>query len=71
MIAKNENGEIIGHIMLSEVNLVTEDNKYKALELVSLIVDERIQNQGLGKALVQAIEERAKSQRLHYNHSGM
>ncbi|PNZ68340.1 N-acetyltransferase [Staphylococcus croceilyticus] len=64
VIAKNENGEIIGHIMLSEVNLVTDDNKYKALELVSLIVDERIHNQGLGKALVQAIEERAKSQ--HY-----
>lgn len=64
VIAKNEDAAIIGHIMLSEVTLVAEEDSYKALEVVSLIVDPDVRNQGLGKALVQAIEERAKSQ--HY-----
>lgn len=39
-------------------------NVTKALELASLIVDKPYRNEGLGKALVQAVEERAKSQ--HY-----
>lgn len=64
VIAKNEAGDIIGHIMLSEINLKADDQRYKALELASLIVDKPYRNEGLGKALVQAVEERAKSQ--HY-----
>ena len=50
--------------MLSEINLKADDQRYKALELASLIVDKPYRNEGLGKALVQAVEERAKSQ--HY-----
>ena len=49
--------------MLSEINLKADDQRYKALEL-ALIVDKPYRNEGLGKALVQAVEERAKSQ--HY-----
>lgn len=64
VIAKNEDGDVVGHIMLSEIDLVDNEDRYKALELVSLIVDDTVRNEGLGKALVQAVEERAKSQ--HY-----
>ena len=44
--------------MLSEINLKADDQRYKALELASLIVDKPYRNEGLGKALVQAVEER-------------
>lgn len=39
--------------MLSEINLKADDQRYKALELASLIVDKPYRNEGLGKALVQ------------------
>lgn len=64
VIAKDESGDIIGHVMLSEINLNVGNQRYKALELASLIVEQPYRNEGLGKALVQAVEERAKSQ--HY-----
>ena len=35
VIAKNEAGDIIGHIMLSEINLKADDQRYKAVELAS------------------------------------
>ena len=52
VIAKMKS-DIIGHIMLSEINLKADDQRYKALELASLIVDKPYRNEGLGKALVQ------------------
>lgn len=36
--------------MLSEINLKADDQRYKALELASLIVDKPYRNEGLGKA---------------------
>ena len=42
--------------MLSEINLKADDQRYKALELASLIVDKPYRNEGLGKALVQALK---------------
>ena len=42
--------------MLSEINLKADDQRYKALELASLIVDKPYRNEGLGKALVQVLK---------------
>ncbi|MGW9856956.1 putative N-acetyltransferase YhbS [Staphylococcus hominis] len=64
VIAKKEDGEIIGHIMLNEVDLIDNKDTFKVLQLSSLIVAIPYRNQGIGKALVQAVEERAKSH--HY-----
>lgn len=64
VIVKKEDGEIIGHIMLNEVNLIDNEDTFKVLQLSSLIVATPYRNQGIGKALVQAVEERAKSH--HY-----
>lgn len=51
--------------MLSEINLKADDQRYKSFGTsFLLIVDKPYRNEGLGKALVQAVEERAKSQ--HY-----
>ena len=64
VIAKKEDGDIIGHIMLNEVNLIDNEDTFKVLQLSSLIVATSYRNQGIGKALVQAVEERAKAH--HY-----
>ena len=64
VIAKKEDGDIIGHIMLNEVNLIDNEDTFKVLQLSSLIVATPYRNQGIGKALVQAVEERAKAH--HY-----
>lgn len=62
VIAKNEQNEVIGHIMLVEVSVISEEKTYTALTVASLSVKKELRNQGLGKALVQAVEERAKSE---------
>ena len=36
---KNEAGDIIGHIMLSEINLKADDQRYKALELALIVIN--------------------------------
>lgn len=50
--------------MLNEVNLIDNEDTFKVLQLSSLIVSTPYRNQGIGKALVQAVEERAKAH--HY-----
>ena len=50
--------------MLNEVNLIDNEDTFKVLQLSSLIVATPYRNQGIGKALVQAVEERAKAH--HY-----
>ncbi|ATH63510.1 GNAT family N-acetyltransferase [Staphylococcus pasteuri] len=62
VIAKNEQNKVIGHALLIEVSVTSEEKKYTALTIASLSVKKELRNQGLGKALVQAVEERAKSQ---------
>lgn len=48
--------------MLSKINIVAQDAKYPALELASLSVDPEVRGQGIGKALVNAVEERARAE---------
>lgn len=61
VVAKNENGDVVGHIMLSEVKIVSDDTTYTALALAPLSVLPEYRNKGLGKALIQAVEERVKA----------
>lgn len=62
VVAKNDDGEVIGHIMLSEIAIVSGDNRYTALALAPLSVLADYRGKGIGKALIQAVEERAKAQ---------
>ncbi|QLK85273.1 GNAT family N-acetyltransferase [Staphylococcus sp. 17KM0847] len=62
VIAKTEDGEVIGHAMCSEVTIHSETETYRALALAPLSVAPPYQNKGIGKALVQALEERAYTQ---------
>ena len=41
--------------MLNEVNLIDNEDTFKVLQLSSLIVATPYRNQGIGKALVQAV----------------
>ncbi|MBR7508330.1 GNAT family N-acetyltransferase, partial [Mycobacterium tuberculosis] len=60
VIAKNELNEVIGHVVLAEVKLSSKTKKAIALAIGALSVDKSIRNQGLGHALLKAVEERAK-----------
>lgn len=62
VVAKNDDGDVVGHIMLTEIKIVDCNDKYTALALAPLSVLPDYRNKGLGKALIQAVEERAKSQ---------
>lgn len=62
VIAKDEQVNVVGHIMLSKVEIVDESESFEALELISLTVSKTVRQEGIGKALVSAVEERAKSE---------
>ena len=49
--------------MLNEVNLIDNEDTFKVLQLSSFVATP-YRNQGIGKALVQAVEKRAKAH--HY-----
>ncbi|MCG7337999.1 N-acetyltransferase [Staphylococcus sp. ACRSN] len=61
VVAKNENGDVVGHIMLSEIKIVNDTKSYTALALAPLSVVPEYRKKGLGKALIQAVEERVKA----------
>ncbi|ARJ52000.1 GNAT family N-acetyltransferase [Staphylococcus lutrae] len=62
VVAKTEDGRIIGHAMCSEVRIQNETTTYVALALNSLVVSTSFRHKGIGKALVHALEERALSE---------
>ncbi|MBE5665153.1 N-acetyltransferase [Staphylococcus sp. SS251] len=62
VIAKNENNDVVGHILLIEVEINSEDKTYYGLAIASLSVNPELRGQKLGRGLVQAVEERAKAQ---------
>ncbi|KIX90223.1 acetyltransferase [Staphylococcus microti] len=62
VIAKTADDDIIGHAMCSEVTIQSDDDTYIALALAPLSVAKAYQHKGIGKALVQALEERAYAQ---------
>ncbi|WP_251521133.1 N-acetyltransferase [Staphylococcus sp. HKU1] len=61
VVAKNEDGDVIGHVMLSEITIVNDTKEYIALALAPLSVLPDYRGKGLGKALVNAVEDRVKS----------
>ncbi|UEX89987.1 GNAT family N-acetyltransferase [Staphylococcus ratti] len=60
VIAKNEAGEVIGHALCSPIQIEAENERYEALALAPVSVKKAYQRKGLGKALIQALEERAQ-----------
>lgn len=59
VIAKTSEGQVIGHAMCSEITIKGAELSYQVLALLSLAVATPYQSKGIGKALVQALEERA------------
>lgn len=62
VIAKNENNDVVGHVLLIEVEINSDDKTYYGLAIASLSVHPELRGQKLGRGLVQAVEERAKAQ---------
>ncbi|HLR20044.1 MAG TPA: N-acetyltransferase [Staphylococcus sp.] len=62
VVAKNDDGDVVGHVMLSEAQMVNEEENFTILTLAPLSVLPEYRDKGVGKALVQAVEERAKAQ---------
>lgn len=60
MIARTDANEIVGHILLMQASIRNEDNIQHLLMIRSLSVKEGYREYGIGKALVEAIEGRAK-----------
>ena len=52
VVAKTDDGDVIGHAMLSEIKIINDETRYTALALAPLTVLPEYQNKGIGKALV-------------------
>ncbi|MGA9225507.1 MAG: N-acetyltransferase [Mesobacillus sp.] len=52
LVAESENQEIIGHILISTITIVTENGKISTLGLAPMAVKPGYQNKGIGSALV-------------------
>lgn len=63
VIAKDEHNDVVGHILLIEVQIESSTQTYNTLIIASLSVKPELRGQKLGRGLVQAAEERAKDQR--------
>ncbi|MGM0218687.1 GNAT family N-acetyltransferase [Enterococcus sp. AZ126] len=59
-IIATENEKIIGHGLLSEVNIVNDNQKFKGLVLAPLGVATDYQGKGVGKKILQELENRAE-----------
>ena len=70
VIAKNDTNDVIGHVLLGchwpclirRNLLVSNNHQTTALAVGALSVQPDVREQGLGKALMQAVEERAKAE---------
>ena len=56
-----EDGKIVGHGLLSEVEIVSDSQKFKGLVLAPLDVLTTYQGKGIGAAVLLELEKRAKS----------
>lgn len=62
LVALDETGgAIVGHILLSKIYIVNEDERVISLALAPVSVLPKYQNQGIGKALIEHALEVAKS----------
>lgn len=62
VIVKTTNGEVIGHAICAEITIHNDEMDYNELVLESVAVAKSYRAKGVGKALVQALEERALSE---------
>ncbi|PWG00399.1 GNAT family N-acetyltransferase [Levilactobacillus bambusae] len=60
LVAKDENGQIIGHAMLSEIQIQSNSQSVTALALAPLAVLPEAQGQGVGGRLIAALETAAR-----------
>lgn len=60
LVAETENQEMIGHILISTITLVTEHGKISTLGLSPMAVKPGYQNKGVGSALVSSALEACK-----------
>ncbi|HCN61547.1 MULTISPECIES: GNAT family N-acetyltransferase [Mammaliicoccus] len=59
VVAKTESGKILGHAMMSEVTINSDEQSNTVLALAPVSVLPQYQNKGIGKALIEALEYRA------------
>lgn len=59
VVAKTESGKILGHAMMSEVTVSSDEETHTVLALAPVSVLPEYQNKGIGKALIEALEYRA------------
>ncbi|SCU01810.1 acetyltransferase [Mammaliicoccus lentus] len=59
VVAKTEGGKILGHAMMTEVTVDSEEDSNTVLTLAPVSVLPEVQNKGIGKALIEALEYRA------------
>ena len=52
VIAKNENNDVVGHVLLIEVEMNSDDKTYYGLAIASLSVNPELRGQKLGRGLV-------------------
>ncbi|MEJ7180467.1 N-acetyltransferase, partial [Staphylococcus capitis] len=48
VIAKNESNEVVGHVLLAEITLTSQNDKQTALAIGALSVNSEVRKQGLG-----------------------
>ncbi len=61
LVAENEAGEIIGHVLLSKIIIETQDQSIPSLALAPMAVKPEYQNQKIGSQLVKEALNRSKS----------
>lgn len=60
LVAINQSNDIVGHILLSEIKIVNDDNAVKSLALAPISVTPEYQNKGMGSQLIHAAIKKAK-----------
>ncbi|WP_127529592.1 GNAT family N-acetyltransferase [Paenibacillus kobensis] len=52
-IVAEQNGEIVGHLLLSKADVVNENTKHEVIVLAPIAVSPRLQKQGIGRLLIE------------------
>ncbi|KZE40301.1 GCN5 family acetyltransferase [Bhargavaea cecembensis] len=60
IVAENEAGDIVGHILLSKIRIVDGKNSEESLALAPVSVLPKLQNMGIGSRLIQTALDKAR-----------
>lgn len=52
LVAENENGEIVGHILFTKLKIINDSETFESLALAPVSVKPEFQNQGIGRQLI-------------------